>query len=183
MPFNFSMYFASPDKWSMQGIYSPSPLPRFTPFRVTSTRQQLLSLARRKTELVLEKQPVFLLGKCQTTAPHFLTTTANMSYSFPGSNWALRNFSFPLLHVSVVNFDMGFQIVLLELENLLLSKRSCRWCSDTYHVYTICVERSFQMFVFEFSLMLWILTLKYPLLLAVLFKACCLSLKCGCRKA
>ena len=85
------MYFASPVTWSTQGICSPSPLPWFTPFLVTSTRQQFLLLACRKNKLVLLKQPVFRLDKCPTTAPHFLNATINMSYSFPGSNWALRN--------------------------------------------------------------------------------------------
>ena len=79
------MYFASPVTWSTQGICSPFPLPWFTPFLVTSTRQQFLSLACRKNKLV------FRLDKYPTTAPRFLNATINMLYSFPGSNWALRN--------------------------------------------------------------------------------------------
>ena len=56
--FNLPMYFASPVKWSLQGIWSPFPSSRFTLFPVTSTLQKVSLLTRRKYEISFANQPV-----------------------------------------------------------------------------------------------------------------------------
>ena len=88
--FSLLKNFVSPEKWSMQGICSPSPSPKFTLFAVTSTRQQFLLLAHRKYEAVLVKCADLPLERCPTTSPQLSTATACLSYSFFGSGRALR---------------------------------------------------------------------------------------------
>ena len=78
--FSLLINFASPEKWSMQGICSPSPLPKFTLLPVTSARQQFSWLARRKYETVFAKRADFPLEGCPTTSPHLLTANAHLSY-------------------------------------------------------------------------------------------------------
>ena len=89
--FNLSMYFGSPVKWSLQVIWSPSPLPRFTLFPVTSTFEELPLLPWRKNEIVFVNRPAFPFDECPTTTSHFSTATANFPSPFSGSNRALTN--------------------------------------------------------------------------------------------
>ena len=78
--FSLLINFASPEKWSMQGICSPSPLPKFTLLPVTSAQQQFSWLARRKYKTVFAKRADFPLEECPTTSPHYSTATAYLSY-------------------------------------------------------------------------------------------------------
>ena len=73
--FSLLTIFASPEKWSMQGICSPSSSPKFTLLPVTSTWQQFLLLARRKYEKDLPKRADFPLERCPTTSPHLSAAT------------------------------------------------------------------------------------------------------------
>ena len=66
---------------SLQGICSPSPLPKFTLLPVTSTQQRFSLLARRKYETVLAKRADLPLERCPTTSPHFSTATVYLPYS------------------------------------------------------------------------------------------------------
>ena len=82
--------FASPEKWSTQGICSPSSSPKFTLLHVTSTRQQFSLLARRKYETILAKRAGLPLERCPTTSPYVSTAAAHLSYWFSGSGRALK---------------------------------------------------------------------------------------------
>ena len=96
--FSLLSNFASPEKWSMQGIYSPSPSPKFTLLPVTSTRQQFSLLACRKYETVLVKRADLPLERCPTTLPYLSTATAYLSYSFSDSGWGLTISPFLEVH-------------------------------------------------------------------------------------
>ena len=85
------MFFESPAKWSLQGIWSPFPSPEFTLFPVTSTLQEFSLLPRRKNVIVFANRPVFSFDGFPTTISNFSTATENLSNSFPGSNRALKN--------------------------------------------------------------------------------------------
>ena len=113
------MYFASPVKWSLQGVWSPYPSSRFTLFPVTSALQEFSLLPQRKNEIVFANRPVFSFDKYPITTSYFLTATANFSSSFSGSNRALRNYpsvGFHFFHISMITFYMGIQFVHFKLD-------------------------------------------------------------------
>ena len=118
--FSLLTNFASPEKWSIQGICSPSPSPTFTLLPVTSTRQQFSLLPCKKYEKVLANRAKGFdlpLERCLTTSPQLSTVTAHLSYWFSVSGWAMRIspfFGSPLCHVNMMTFDMSFQIVFLD---------------------------------------------------------------------
>ena len=78
--FDLLIYFASPVKWSLQGIWSPSQLLMLTLFPVTLTLQEISLFPRRKNEIVLANRPVFPFGECPTTASLFLTATVKFIF-------------------------------------------------------------------------------------------------------
>ena len=88
--FSLIKNFASPEKWSMQGICKSSPSSKYTLLPVTSTRQQFSLLARRKYETVLVERTDLPLERYPTTSPHLSTVTAYLSYLFSGSGRVLK---------------------------------------------------------------------------------------------
>ena len=111
------MYFASPVKWSLQGIWSPFPSQKFTLFPVTLLLKKFRLLPRRKNKIVFANQPVFPFDKCPTTTFHFSTVTANLSNSFQGSNQTLYC-------ISSYKHDNLSRLLTV----LLLSRYSCMTC-------------------------------------------------------
>ena len=78
--FDLLIYLASPVKWSLQGIWSPSPLPMLTVFPVTLTLQEISLSPRRKNEIVFANRPVFLFDQCTTIVSFFLTATVKFIF-------------------------------------------------------------------------------------------------------
>ena len=137
------MYFACPVKWSLQGIWSPYPSPRFALFSVTSTLQEFSLIPQRKNETVFENLPV--LHKFPITTLHFLTATTNLSNSFSGSNQSLRNHPRVLGHMS---FYMGIKFVRFEQDYWQFF---FFWGVHVWQVYSLAFQQDSKFMTFTFA--------------------------------
>ena len=110
--------FASPEKWSMQGICNPSPLPKFTLLPIISAPHYIIFInCTWKTRN----------GFGETWKPSFRIISNHITTSFNDNCvfvilflWFWSSFEncsifgSPHCHASMITFDMSFQIVFLD---------------------------------------------------------------------
>ena len=114
--FSFLTNFASPEKWSMQGICSSSPSPKFTFARYFNSTAVFIACTQKiRNGFGKTCRPSF------RKMPNHITTSFNCDCVFVILVlwfWSsFENFSIfgsPLRHVSMITFDMSFLIVFLD---------------------------------------------------------------------